>query len=293
MQIKIPYSLLPPKAIYNSSKMFYSLSEKLEPHFPKLKQILAEAEYPIDSKRYMAMCMTASASAFFLFIFMALVLIAAKVNLLVSLAVAIPLTFIIFLQQLYYPKLHAFKRVKTIDKDLLPFLENMLIQMNSGVPLFNILVSISENDYGTISREIGEAVKEINAGKPAVQALDEIARRNPSMFFRRALWQIVNGLKTGTDLTVVIKDIIDSLAESQLTQIEKYGSQLKPMAMFYLLFAIILPSLGTTFIILLSSFIAVSDFATKMIFGGLFVLVLFFQFMFLGIIKNRRPSLLS
>lgn len=291
-QIKIPYSLLPPPLLLKSAKMFYTLAEKLEPKFPRLKQNLVEAEFPIDSIRYLALCM---ASSFFTMIFFLLIaiIISNKVKFFISLIVIIFFMFIIFSQQVYYPKLAGYKRIKTIDKDLLPFLENMLIQLNSGVPLFNILISISQNDYGMISKEIGEAVKEINAGKAAADALDDIASRNPSPFFRRSLWQIVNGMKTGTELSVVLKDLIQALGDSQLIQIEKYGGQLKPLAMFYLLFAIIMPALGTTFIILLSSFIAVSDGGTKVIFYGLYTLVLFFQFMFLGVIKSRRPSLLG
>ena len=63
--------------------------------------------------------------------------------------------------------------------------------------------------------------------------------------------------------------------------------------MFYMLVAVIAPSLGMTFLIMLSSFIALSPEYTKIVFYGLYVAVIFFQIMFMGMIKSRRPNLLG
>ena len=152
-----------------------------------------------------------------------------------------------------YPKLIANKRIKKLEVNLLPALQSMLIQLNSGVPLFDILVGISKGDYGEISKEFSTVVKEINTGKPQVDALEDIAVENPSLFFRRAIWQIVNGMKAGSDMSNVIKEIINSLSEEQVLQIQRYGGQLNPLAMFYMLVAVIMPTLGMTFLIVISA----------------------------------------
>ena len=172
-------------------------------------------------------------------------------------------------------------------------MQNFLVQLNSGVPLFNILVNISRADYKSLSKEIEKAVNEINAGKPQVEALEEIAATNPSLLFRRAIWQIVNGMKSGADMAGVTEEVILSISEEQVLQIQRYGGQLNPLAMFYMLVAVIVPSLSMTFLIIMSSFVALSEFALKMVFWGLYALVMFFQLMFLGIIKSRRPNLLG
>src|SRR3989344_8098592 len=138
-QIKIPYSILPPPLLVKAAKMFYTLSERFESKFPRLKQNLVEAEFPIDSVRYLALCMASSFFTMIFFLLIALV-ISKKVNFFISFVFVIFFIFLIFSQQVYYPKLAGYKRIKTIDKDLLPFLENMLIQLNSGVPLYNILI---------------------------------------------------------------------------------------------------------------------------------------------------------
>jgi len=187
----------------------------------------------------------------------------------------------------------ARKRVKSIERNLLPALQNVLIQFNSGVPFFDILVNISKENYGEISEEFTRAVKEINAGNPPIEVLEEVAAINPSLFFRRAIWQLVNGLKAGSEMSSVLTEIISSLSEQQVLQIQKYGSQLNPLAMFYMLVVVIIPALGITFLIIISSFISLSEAATKFAFWGLYGFVFFFQIMFLGMIKTKRPNLLN
>jgi hypothetical protein len=81
--------------------------------------------------------------------------------------------------------------------------------------------------------------------------------------------------------------MVDNLTNEQKVQIRKYGSQLNPMAMMYMMVAVIIPSLGITFIIIMSSFSGFE--VTKTIFWSILGFIAFFQFMFIGFIKNRRP----
>jgi hypothetical protein len=117
--------------------------------------------------------------------------------------------------------------------------------------------------------------------------------RNPSILFRRSVWQIVNGMKSGADISGLIKDAINTISDEQLTQIQKYGGQLSPLALFYMLIAVIAPSLGTTFVIVISSFISLGEGTVKAVFYGILIFTIFMQIMFMGIIKSRRPSLVS
>jgi len=210
-----------------------------------------------------------------------------------SLSIAIVFTLFGFFQQLYYPKLISSKRTRSIEVNLMPALQNILIQINSGVPLFETLVAIANSNYGELSLEFKKAVKKISAGEDAIIALDEIALNNPSIFFRRTIWQITNGLKAGGDIAKVLKEVTRALSEEQIISIQKYGSELNPLAMFYMLMAVIMPSLGITFIIIISSFISLQEKVTKLIFLGMFLLVLFFQIMFIGLIRSKRPALMG
>ena len=106
------------------------------------------------------------------------------------------------------------------------------------------------------------------------------------------MWQIISGMETGTDMTDVVKLSIDNLSEEQIIQIQKYGSQLNPLAMFYMIIAVIIPALGITFIIILASFLNLSSTAVKFVFWGLLAFVFFFQLMFIGMLKTRKPNLI-
>ena len=100
-------------------------------------------------------------------------------------------------------------------------------------------------------------------------------------------------MKAGSNLSIVINETINSLIEEQNIQIQRYGSQLNPLAMFYMLIAVIVPSLGVTFITVLGTIIALDKATIKLLFWGIFIVVIFFQIMFLGAIKSRRPNMMG
>lgn len=293
--LKVPFSILPQKVLKALSRSFSGIASRISKSFPSLKAELIRADFKVDEKEYISMCILSTLFFFILFsLFLSFMLSFFRVKspFVVGPAITLFFTFFIFVQQMIYPKLIAKKKVGNVERNLLPALQSILVQINSGVPLFDILVNVSRADYGQVSTEFTRAVKEINAGKPQLDALEELAVRNPSVFFRRAIWQIVNGMKSGADIADVVKDSIDSLSEEQLVQIQTYGGQLNPLAMFYMLIAVIVPALSVTFIIVISSFVAASESGVKLIFWGLYGCVVFFQIIFLGLIKSRRPNLL-
>ena len=118
-----------------------------------------------------------------------------------------------------------------------------------------VLVNISSSDYGELSVEFKKAVKRINSGEPEAEVLDDVGRKNPSTFFRRTLWQISSGMKSGADMSVVVKDNIAALNEEQIIQIQSYGNKLNPLIVFYMLMAVIVPALSITFLTIVSSMI--------------------------------------
>lgn len=290
---KIPFSILPMSAIYRLSPFYRGLAQKLEKSFPSLEVYLNQAETRIRALDYIAMCLV-SLTFFTIFIFfVSLFSLAFGAGVFLPFIITFFCAAFVFFQQMAYPRLVAVRRIKEIERNLLPALQDMLVQLNSGIPLFNILASIARGSYGAISIEFKNAIQEINAGRSQIDALEDIAVRNPSVLFRRTIWQVVNGMKEGADIASLIKEVMRAVSDEQVTQIQKYGGQLSPLALFYMLIAIIAPSLGVTFIIVLSSFVAIAPTVTKILFYGLLVFTMLFQVMFLGMIKTRRPSLLD
>ena len=126
---------------------------------------------------------------------------------------------------------------------------------------------------------------------PQIDVLEELGEKNPSLYFRRTLWQISNGMRAGSDISVVIKESIKSLSEEQIIQIQSYGNKLNPLIMFYMLSSVILPALAITFLTIISSLISLPQTIANLAFLCLFGIVIFFQLMFIGIIKSLRPTL--
>jgi flagellar protein FlaJ len=120
-------------------------------------------------------------------------------------------------------------------------------------------------------------------------ALNEAVEFIPSLDFRRVLWQIINSLRTGSDIGSSITSVIDQINREHGIEVRRYGRKLNPLAMFYMIIAVILPSLGVTMLIVLSSFVQF-ELNLSILLVVVFLLG-FVQFMFLAIIKFSRPSI--
>src|SRR6185436_7949366 len=103
---------------------------------------------------------------------------------LLALSLTLLISFFIFIVQMIYPKIYATRKQKNVEKNLIPALTDMLVQLNSGIPPFSIMVNISSSDYGALSAEFKKAIKKINAGYPEGEVLEELGEKNTSVFFR-------------------------------------------------------------------------------------------------------------
>lgn len=178
--------------------------------------------------------------------------------------------------------------MRKLEENLLFAMRHLLIEVRSGISLFEAMVGVSSG-YGEVSSEFKKIVKEINAGKDQTEALNNAAKRNPSLYFRRGLWQLVNAIRGGADIGETLEAITDNFAKKESTEIKEYGQQLNPFTMIYMIVGVILPSLGITFLIILSSFLGIN--IPKLIFPAILIGLALFQFFFLGFIKTKRPSI--
>lgn len=185
------------------------------------------------------------------------------------------------------PKVKAKRISRQLDKDLPYALRHMLIEVRSGISLYEAMVSVSE-DYGEASKEFERIVKDINGGKSQVKALEDSIIRNHSTMYRRAMWQMINALKSGTDVASTLETLVDSMVKKQKLAVKKYGKELNPYVLMYLMIAVIVPSLGVTFMIVLSTFtdMDMGPFLFFQILGGLIL----FQIFFLNFVKSKRPE---
>jgi len=290
---RVPLVPFPLETVQKFTKFFIGWGDMFSKFFPSLDWDLDHAEIDMSPREWVSVSLF-SASFYFVLLSGLMILITAAARITgpqavgVSLLVGLSIGAASFFYINMYPKLKAKKKIREIDQNLPYSLHHLLIQIRSGVPLFNCLVSVSKGSYGKLSKEFERAVDEINTGKSEIEALECMAKENPSLYFRRVLWQLVNALKSGADVGFTIKEIVDNLAVEQTMAIKKYGAQLNPIAMLYMVFCVIMPTLGITFLLVLGSFIGLSI-SMDLILMSILAFLVFFQFMLIGMIKSKRP----
>lgn len=204
-----------------------------------------------------------------------------------ALLLAIAYFFILFFLVMKRVDGSIIKRKKDIDKEVLFAGRFLLIKLNSGRPLINSLIDASKS-YGVAAKYFKEIVHDIELGKPIEEALEKASVYSPSKNFRKILFQISNALKIGIDVSKFLEATLEHIAREQLIEIQRYGKKLNSVTMFYMLFAVVMPSLGMTLFVVIGSFMSLD------INLNLFIVVLFFltvlEFMFITVFKSIRPN---
>jgi flagellar protein FlaJ len=203
--------------------------------------------------------------------------------------IALPVVFAIsFLYFLNYVDVKIARLNNGISQEIIFAGRFLIIELESGVPMYNAFRNISRN-YETIGTYFTEIIEKVDLGTTMEDAINEAIQLTPSPNLRKMLWQILNSMKTGSDISRSMNTVIEQIVREQQIEVKEYGRKLNPLAMFYMMAAIIIPSLGTTMLVVLSTFIGLNLSLTV-----LFVitgLIAFVQFMFLSIIRSMRPPM--
>jgi len=199
---RVPLVPFPLEKVIRFSRIFIGFGETVSNFFPSLGWDLDQSDMDMEPREW---CGIALFSALFYFVLLFGLMISITRMARVSVVQGFGISFLVgasiggaaFLYISMYPKLMAKKKIRSVDENLPHALHHLLIQIRSGVPLFNCLVSVSHGDYGQLSKVFERTVDEINTGKSEIEAMETLARENPSLYFRRVLWQMVNALKSG------------------------------------------------------------------------------------------------
>jgi len=266
-----------------------TLFQRIAKAFPLLKMKLKQAG--MDDKPELFIKKT-FVTAFYMTtgIVVFLFLILAKFNVLKGfMFLIIPLIFIfMFLYMIKLPDLKISRKEKEIGKEIVFAGRFLIIELESGVPLYNSMLNISKN-FEIIGKYFKEITDKVDLGTSMEDALNEAAEIIPSNDFRKILWQIINSIRTGSNIAKSLYSVIEQITKGQVTEVNKYGKKLNPLAMFYMMIAVILPSLGMTMLIILSSFIQFELSLTILI--AIAGFLGFLQFMFISLVKFSRPAI--
>jgi pilus assembly protein TadC len=266
-----------------------TLFQRIAKTFPNLKMKLKQAgmdDRPEDfiKKTFISAFYMATGLVVFLF------LLLAKLNAVKGVFfVMIPLVFLVmFFYMIRLPDVRISKKEKDISKEIVFAGRFIIIELESGVPLYNAMLNVSKN-YEIIGRYFKEITDKVDLGTSMEDALNEAVEFIPSNDFRKILWQIINSIRTGSDVAKSLYSVMEQITKDQITEVNKYGKKLNPLAMFYMIVAVILPSLGITMLIILSSFIQFELSLTILL--SLAGFLGFVQFMFIAMVKFSRPAI--
>ena len=290
---RLPFSLLPTEKAKVASSILKYQAFTMSKAMHGLKAQLEQADIDLTPKDYLAITMFSGLLiALILFPIVFILSILAEPileSLVIAMMAAVISDVAIFAYSLNYPRAIVQKKIKLLERDLLFALKYILIRIKSGVSLYDAMVGIANGNFGQVSVEFKKAISEIATGTKEVAALENMAVRVPSTFFRRTLWQITNNLRAGSDIAQILEAITSTLVREERILIRKYGSELNPIIMMYMMFCVIIPSLGVTVMIVMSS---LSGLAVPIyVFYLVPVAVLIMNIIFTRIIKDKKPMI--
>ncbi len=193
----------------------------------------------------------------------------------------------VFRTFLNFPTAKGKSSSKSVERDILFAARDLIIALRSGMPLFNAITSVSSG-YGEASKEFLKIVERVQLGTPLEDAIDDIVSTTKSQSFRKIMLQASVSIRVGADVTSALQSVIDQLTQERVIELRRYGQRLNAIAMFYMLFGIILPSMGIAVLTILTTFIPI--FAVNVtILEVVVVGLIFLQVVFLQMIRSSRP----
>lgn len=273
---------------FSRKSIFFNLADKISKVIP-LQDKLEKADIKFNEREYFSIILF---NSFFWFIILFSLLtfifsIAKSFNFLLIFFLSFFISGFSFLMNILYPQLLISRKVRDVEKNLPYVLRQMLIEIRGGISLFESLKSVASKDYGVLSKELEKTIRKISAGYSETEALEELALKIPSQKLRKVIWQIVNAIRSGTELSEILKSIVNEITNEQRIAIKEYASSLNPIALSFLMVGIIFPTMGTILIIILSSFLGIS--LPNEIFYLILFIIALVQFNFVGIVKSKRP----
>lgn len=205
-----------------------------------------------------------------------------------SVIASVSFALLTILYWMSFPRVHAQKRAQLVERELLFALRDVSVEMDAGMSFVDALELLTEG-YGAFSEEITEVIKEIRIGTPVEDALESSMHKNVSRIYKSAMLRIVSGIRSGADVPTLLSVVIENLTQEVKAQVKSYGQEINLWATLYLIVGIVLPSMGLTLMVMLSTFTGLT-FTPVLIYTMTFFLLLFHASA-IGFLKSRRPLL--
>lgn len=194
------------------------------------------------------------------------------------------LFFLLFMQ---IPKMNISRIRHDIEADIFVPARMLLTLLESGASVLTALEKVAYTNAKS-SKYFGIIASKIYLGKPLGDAIDEAIRYTPSESFRKVLQPIRKSLKTGTDIQKSLSSVLEDLVKEKAVEIEKYEKRLGALSLFYMLFGVIIPAVGSVVLVVMLSVIGLKvEFFPFLLL--LLILTLLVQFIFIKAFQSIRP----
>jgi pilus assembly protein TadC len=290
--MEVPLMIIPLRAGVRVSSKWRGLWARILRVYPKIKVDLIETDLDVDAEEYIGAAVLSSVVTAVLmsgFIYLLLRLVNAELSKIIftTLATGVIILVLFIFVLFSYPGILAGKKAEKIDRDLVFALKDMLLEVSSGASAYAALTEVANSDYGIISLEIGKVVKKVNVGVPVEDALEELALKTRSEHLKNSIWQIVNALKSGSSLEGILHELVRDLTVEQKMRIRNYAQELNVMILIYMLFAVVVPTIATTLVIILGPFMGLT--LGPRVFYIILPVCFFIQIALMEFVKSRRP----
>ncbi len=219
---------------------------------------------------------------------LAILLIHYGVNVILAPILGIAVYYAFFNRFIRFPIDKSKNIGKDVERNILFAARDLIIGMRSGMPLFNAMTAVSTG-YGATSREFAKVIELVQLGMPIEQAIEDVSARSSSKTFKRIMLQASVSLKSGADVVAALQSVVDEVTQERVIELRRYGQRLNALAMFYMLFGVIFPSIGVAVATILTTFISLFTVTFSTL---IFILVgiFFLQLVFLNIMRTSRPT---
>ena len=177
---------------------------------------------------------------------------------------------------------------KDVERDILFAMRDIVISMRSGMPLFNAMTAVSTG-YGSASKEFAKIIELVQIGTPIEQAIETVSANSTSRTFKRMMLQASVSIRSGADIVGSLQSVLDEVSQERVIELRRYGQRLNALAMFYMLFGVIFPSMGIAVMAILTTFISIFTVDQTTLIAAL-VFIFFLQVIFLNIMRTSRPT---
>lgn len=270
--------------------IFKQLIRKIVSKHPELKKDLQKAGMSQSPFQYTFQTIYLTGLMVIGMLFFVIILFAGEpilIFLILGIVILAPLIYF-FLFSLV--KVKASQLGRELEGDILFISEYLLVVLESGVPLSNALEQLSK-----IKRPGGyffeRVLRDFKLGKDLEKTLDDAIGYCPSDSLRVLMKRLKDSLSIGVDLETVLANFIEEGSEKKLIEIRGYAKKLNPVIMMYMIFGIVIPSLGVTFFILFAAISGMGSDLLKWVLIFLFMFMFVFQYMAYSSLKFTKSTM--